>query len=157
MTIIFELITAVLTLVVGIVFIVSSLLLHRGSDFPLLEGPAIFPLLFAFIVSAIAVRLLAGILIRRSEELKRAMKNIKPSLLEHRHEVLKLAIIVGATFLYIIVLMPLLRFPISTFTYLTFCTIYFGKFKPWLAVVVSALFSIAVYFFFMKVLGIYLP
>lgn len=158
MSIIFELITALTCLTVGIIFAISSLLLNQTSDFAFLEGPAIFPFLFAVVVTILSVMLLAKLFSgARRKELFRALKNIKPAMVESKHNIFKLVVITVATFIYIVILMPWLHFAPATFIYLVVCTIYFGKLKPWMAVLVSAAFSAGVYYFFMNVLSIYLP
>jgi len=156
-TVIFELISALSILAIGVVFMVQSLLLNQQSDFTFLEGPAVFPFVFAAVVTILSLVFLFQVVVQKRQELREAFGKVKPTLAASKHDLIKLAVIVVATVVYIVILMPWLRFPISTFIYLTVCTIFFGKIKPLYAVIISALFSAGVYYFFLKVLSIYLP
>lgn len=153
----FELIVSAVALITSMIFLVSALILYQVSPRPFLESASVFPVIFAGVVGIISGSLLIKLFTKEREEVFTQLRGLKEYFVEEKDKYFKLFVIVTVTFIYIVLLMPKLGFMISTFIFLVATLTFFGRVKWWKAVIGSALLSSGIYYFFLNVLGIYLP
>jgi len=155
---ILELIVSAITSLLFLFFLVASLGME-GSGNPLV-GPGVFPTILSTIVLICSVlwlidSLLAYLRYRKNVGSQEAHVS-QGGLFHLSKEGRRLVIIIILTILYILVLMPLVGFVISTFLFLFVSVmLFYGKWPA--ALIVSVSMSLALYVLFQFVLHLPMP
>jgi putative tricarboxylic transport membrane protein len=156
----FELVVCVLCLS-GFAYLLSDAL-RMPYPQQFWDGPGAFPAVLSSLLVLMCLYWLVDTIIghvhkSRISEADGPASEVIPSREEKREETKRLGIIIILTILYIMVLMPLITFPIATFVFL-FITIKFFSGKGWLLpLTVSSVATLFIYAVFTYILFLPMP
>ncbi len=157
MLVLFEFILSFLIFLFALLFMVLSILIGLDSKYDLIVGPAVFPIVISTIVIIFSGFWILKQIIKNKGRMIKELKQIKTNFIKNKNFFINFLIIVLSSFCYILILMPLIGFTISTALFLFITTLYFGKMKLVKSIILSVLFSYSINYFFLHILNIYLP
>jgi len=128
------------------------------------DGPGAFPAVLSTVLFLICVFWLVDLLRARKKARGQTVATAevppegdKAALEKKKKERKSFLVISVLTVFYVMVLMPLIPFPLATFVYLTTCFLLFSKTKWWISLIISGSTSAAIFLIFTFVLHLPMP
>lgn len=156
-----DMVSSIVITLFGLYVLISgihmSVVSQQMSDTAWYGTPGILPIIIGSVLITLSVIMFVSAY-RKGERINRELLDRAIAYLKTK-AFLRLAVAIGLLAIYIFVLFRLVPFVISTFLYLSANMIFFRekKYPIWKLLIISAVFTVALYLFFGKVAGVPLP
>lgn len=156
-----DMVSSVVIALFGLYVLISgihmSVVSQQMSDAAWYGTPGILPIIIGSVLITLSVIMFVSAY-RKGERINRELWDRAIAYLKTK-AFLRLVVAIGLLAIYIFVLFRLVPFVVSTFLYLSANMIFFRekKYPIWKLLIISAVFTVALFLFFGKVAGVPLP